>query len=47
MDGALYLTQEKHNDTRSSEHGATVCSNLVATNRTLRLINTRYWRPTN
>jgi lysophospholipase L1-like esterase len=44
---ALYLTREKRDDTHTSEYGATLYSDLVATDlHNLGLINNRYWNPT-
>jgi lysophospholipase L1-like esterase len=44
----LYLTREKRDDTHTSEYGATVYSDLVATDlHKLGLISQRYWTPTN
>jgi len=44
---ALYLTREKRDDTHTSEYGATVFSDLVATDlRGFGLVNNRYWRST-
>ncbi len=44
---ALYLTREKRDDTHTSEYGATVYSDLVATAlHDLNLIDNRYWNPT-
>ncbi|TCO32678.1 lysophospholipase L1-like esterase [Kribbella steppae] len=44
---ALYLTREKRDDTDTSEYGATVFSDLVATDlRGLGLVTNRYWRST-
>jgi lysophospholipase L1-like esterase len=41
---ALYLTREKRDDTHTSEYGATVYSDLVATDlAALGLISKRYW----